>query len=94
MTYALSILTIIGGLHETVTKLNEELPCKEYQCVLMDLESAKDHLNDLLNDGPSDPFVQLSLEESQKDVWESFPHGEDGPSEGDMLMSAEWNRVD
>lgn len=57
--------------------LNEANPCKQFQCILMDLQSIKDWVEDYRKNGPAKPFVEISELDSKVD--EPIPEGWDEP---------------
>jgi hypothetical protein len=72
----------------TLVGLNTSLPCKEFQLSIMDTQSMIDHLNKFRVDGPSTPFQDIPLADSevQDPAW---VENEDGRCLGDDLMSNE-----
>jgi len=96
--------TVVSKLNAAVELLEKLTPlvfdscdlmkCRQLQILKMDLQSMTENLTDLNENGPRDPFMEVDLEDSQveeeHDVWKEPEHG--GPSEGDMMMSAEWDK--
>lgn len=66
-THIEKIHDMVDGIHELITKLNNDLPARQYQCALMDLESSKIHMQHIYDEGPMLPFVDIPLEQSEVD---------------------------
>jgi len=87
--------SIISTEMERVLKnlvlINADIPCKELQLSIMDATSLLGHLDRFIVDGPSAPFIEVPLEDSEVEdegkFWEEPEDG--GQSEGDKMMSSE-----
>lgn len=59
---------LIPQLQTVLRMLEQAIPCKEFQLMLQDTESIMLHLQDLKENGPSAPFTEKPVEETQMDA--------------------------
>lgn len=65
---------------EEASFLDEIHSCKELQNIMMDIESSLQHLKDLVETGPSAPYVDVPLVESEVDEEEDWRANRNDPS--------------
>jgi hypothetical protein len=66
---------LIGVMIDTciaLVSLNTSIPCKELQLSIMDAQSMLEHLNKFRVDGPSAPFIDVPLEDSEVEEEDFF----------------------
>jgi hypothetical protein len=56
---------VLPELHALMVKMQTVLPAKQFQLALMDIENTQIQLADLYLHGPSTPFKDIPLEESE-----------------------------
>lgn len=67
----------IPDLRAAVNKMHEKVPCKQFQLMVQDLDSIVIHLNDLKYNGPSEPYIDILLEDSETNEELPIFDGED-----------------
>jgi hypothetical protein len=60
----------LPGLIENFQHLRKDFECLQFQCIVMDLESIKEHLESIANEGPKPPMREVPLEESEQGIQE------------------------
>lgn len=71
----------IPDLRAAVNKMHEKVPCKQFQLMVQDLDSIVLHLNDLKYNGPSEPYIDIPLEDSETNEELPIFDGEDEDQE-------------
>lgn len=62
---AYQLMTHVNDIKIAVENLNNETPCKEFQNLLMDLESSQIQIAKFIEEGPSTAYVDIPLAQSE-----------------------------
>lgn len=73
----------LAVLKGTLRRLDQAVPCRQYQLALDDIESAESHLRELIAVGPRERLREKPLEESQIEEDFSFESAEIEYAQGD-----------
>lgn len=59
------VIALLKELFSCIESMNTVHPCRQFQMVRMDVASAIMQIEDLLSNGPKEPFEEIPLEQSE-----------------------------